>query len=150
MHAVVEDRPSIRRIHRLIGQYAESHRHPTNVLIHWICVPIIVWCVLAFAWAVHPWLAYAGIAASLVYYVSLSLTMAALMLVYATLCVASLMLLPHTLPAAAILFVVTWIFQFIGHRIEGKKPSFIEDLQFLLVGPLFLLAKALRRARIGY
>lgn len=150
MNAVVEGRAGIRRIHQLIGQYAESHRHPTNVLIHWICVPVIVWCVLAFAWAGHPWLAYAGIGAALAYYATLSLMMTALMAVFAAVCVASLMLLPHTLIAAAILFVVTWIFQFIGHQIEGKKPSFLEDLQFLLIGPLFLLAKALRAARIRY
>jgi len=44
-------------------------------------------------------------------------------------------------------FVVAWVFQFIGHKIEGKKPSFFEDLQYLWVGPLFVLCKLL--ARLG-
>ena len=54
--------PTVRPVDRLIGQYAESHRHPVNLVIHWICVPIIVWCVLAFAFAAHPYVAYAGAA----------------------------------------------------------------------------------------
>ena len=45
------------------------------------------------------------------------------------------------LPISIGLFVVSWIFQFIGHRIEGKKPSFLEDLQYLLIAPLFVLSK---------
>ncbi|MEM9303441.1 MAG: Mpo1-like protein, partial [Pseudomonadota bacterium] len=49
-----------RPIDSLIAQYAESHRHPTNVAIHWVCVPIIVWCTLALAWIIHPWVAVAG------------------------------------------------------------------------------------------
>lgn len=148
MHAQVHDHP-VRPIHQLLGLYAQSHRHPTNVLIHWICVPIIVWCVLAFAWAIHPALAYAGTAAALVYYAWLSLPMALAMTAFAALSFVSLMWLPHTLIAAAILFVLTWIFQFVGHQIEGKKPSFLDDLHFLLIGPLFLLAKLLRRAHIA-
>ena len=38
------------------------------------------------------------------------------------------------------IFIVAWIGQFIGHKIEGKKPSFFEDLQFLLIGPAWLLS----------
>ena len=48
------------------------------------------------------------------------------------------------------IFVVAWIGQFIGHKIEGKKPSFFEDLQFLLIGPMWLLADLYRRAGISY
>ncbi|MEM9304591.1 MAG: Mpo1-like protein, partial [Pseudomonadota bacterium] len=58
---------------------------------------------------------------------------------------ASLTVVPYPGWVALALFVITWIFQFIGHEIEGKKPSFFEDLRFLLVGPLFLLAKLFRR-----
>jgi uncharacterized membrane protein YGL010W len=40
-----------------------------------------------------------------------------------------------SLGAAAIgLFVVGWIFQFVGHAYEGKRPEFFKDLRFLLVG----------------
>jgi uncharacterized membrane protein YGL010W len=41
---------------------------------------------------------------------------------------------------ALTIFILAWVGQFIGHKIEGKKPSFFKDLQFLLVGPLWLLA----------
>lgn len=134
-----------RTIDSLIARYAESHRHPTNVLIHWICVPIIVWCTLALAWVVHPWVAVAGALGALVWYVAVSVPMALAMTLFAAASLASLNLVPHPGWVAVTLFVITWIFQFIGHRIEGKKPSFIDDLRFLLVGPLFLLAKLFRR-----
>ena len=49
-----------------------------------------------------------------------------------------------------ILFVAAWIGQFIGHRIEGKKPSFFKDILFLLVGPLWILAFLYRRLGIRY
>jgi uncharacterized membrane protein YGL010W len=47
-------------------------------------------------------------------------------------------------------FVLAWIGQFIGHKIEGKKPSFFDDLRYLLIGPLFVLAVLYRRLKIAY
>ena len=47
-------------------------------------------------------------------------------------------------PALVAVFAVTWVAQFIGHAIEGKKPSFFEDVQFLLIGPIWLLADVYR------
>jgi uncharacterized membrane protein YGL010W len=49
-----------------------------------------------------------------------------------------------------VLFVLAWVGQFIGHRIEGKRPSFFQDLQFLLIGPLWLLADLYRRLGVRY
>ncbi len=46
----------------------------------------------------------------------------------------------HVLATAAVVFVLAWIGQFVGHRIEGRKPSFLEDVKFLLVGPAWLLS----------
>ncbi len=140
----------MRPIDRLIGQYAESHRHPTNVLIHWICVPIIVWCVLALMFWLHPYAAYVGVAAVLVYYATLSLPMALAMLLFSAVCLLSFAYVPYLLWVAIALFVITWIFQFIGHEIEGKKPSFLDDVRFLLIGPIFLLAKAFRKAGVAF
>jgi uncharacterized membrane protein YGL010W len=48
------------------------------------------------------------------------------------------------------IFVVAWIGQFIGHHIEGKRPSFFKDVQFLMIGPLWLMAAAYRRAGLRY
>jgi uncharacterized membrane protein YGL010W len=54
------------------------------------------------------------------------------------------------LPISLVVFVLAWIGQFVGHRIEGKKPSFFEDLRFLLIGPLFVLGFLYRRLGISY
>jgi uncharacterized membrane protein YGL010W len=54
------------------------------------------------------------------------------------------------LPLSIAIFVVAWIGQFIGHKIEGKKPSFLDDLRFLLIGPLFVLGFLYRRLRLAY
>ena len=139
-----------RRIDVLVGQYAESHRHPTNVAVHWVCVPIIVWCTLALMFVLHPWLCYAFAAFSLAYYARLSWRMATVMAAFTAAAVGSFFWVPHLGWVALGAFIATWVAQFIGHRIEGKKPSFLEDLQFLLVGPLFLLVKAFRRAGLRY
>ncbi|WP_291074819.1 MULTISPECIES: Mpo1-like protein [unclassified Empedobacter] len=49
-----------------------------------------------------------------------------------------------------VVFIITWLLQFVGHKIEGKKPSFLKDLQFLLVGPIWLLGFILRKVGIKY
>lgn len=139
-----------RRIDVLVGQYAESHRHPTNVLVHWFCVPIIVWCSLALLFVLHPWACYAASLAALVYYARLSWTMATLMALFTVVSISSFFVMPYLGWVAVSAFVVAWVAQFIGHEVEGKKPSFFQDLQFLLVGPLFLLVKAFRKANMSY
>lgn len=140
----------IRLVDQLIGRYAESHRHPTNVLIHWLCVPLIVWSTLALLWSVHPWLAIGGSLGATVYYLRLSLSFTITMALFAAACLYSLTVVPNAGWIAMALFVITWAIQFIGHRIEGQKPSFIEDVQMLLVGPVFLLSKLFRRLGIPY
>lgn len=149
MHSAALGR-DVRRVDRLIGHYAESHRHPTNITIHWICVPIIVWCTLALPWLIHPYLAVAAILGSLFYYARLSWPFTAVMAAFSLLCMASYPVVPYLGWVALSLFAITWVFQFIGHRIEGKKPSFLEDLQYLLVGPIFLLAKLFRKLGLAY
>ncbi len=131
-----------RKIDQLLAHYGESHTQPTNELIHYIAIPLIVFSLLGVLYWIHPALAWAVFAASLVYYARLSIVfmvpmalMAVVMMYGASLMGAAL------LPASIGIFVVSWIFQFIGHKIEGKKPSFLEDLQYLLVGPLFVLSK---------
>lgn len=141
-----------RTIDLLLAQYAESHRHPTNELIHMVCVPVIVFSLLGILWSVHPLLALAASAAALYYYYRLSPPFAAGMLALALPMLALLALMPPmtVLPLSIAVFVVAWIGQFIGHKIEGKKPSFLDDLRFLLVGPLFVLGFLYRRLRFTY
>jgi uncharacterized membrane protein YGL010W len=141
----------LRKVDQLFERYGESHRKSVNKGIHWICVPLIVWSVLAALWAWSPMAAYIGIGISLAFYAWLSPSIALGMLVVFAVMVYPLTLLgAHVLMVAAVVFVLAWIGQFIGHVIEGKKPSFFEDVKFLLVGPACLLGFAYRRLGIAY
>lgn len=141
-----------RQIDVLLSKYAESHLHPTNELIHCVCVPAIVFSLLGLIWALHPLAAYAMVMTSLIYYFSLSTRFALGMLLMSAAMLAILQQLPQQgiWQISLAVFVLAWIGQFIGHRIEGKKPSFFDDLRFLLVGPLFVLGLLYRRLGISY
>jgi uncharacterized membrane protein YGL010W len=143
--------PLMRKVDELFERYAESHRNPSNKAIHWICVPLITWSVLAALWAWSPLAAYAGIGLALAFYAWLSPSIALGMLVVLAVMVYPLPLLgQRVLVVAAVVFMLAWIGQFVGHVIEGKKPSFFEDVKFLLVGPAWLLGFLYRRAGIRY
>lgn len=142
---------TMRAVDRLFDRYGESHRHPTNKAIHWVCVPAITWSLLGMLWALTPLAAYALVALAMAFYLWLSRPLA-----FGMLAVVVVMLYPLTRLGSSVLawsiavFVVAWIGQFIGHRIEGKKPSFLEDVKFLLVGPAWLLGFVYRRLGIAY
>ena len=141
----------MRKVDELFERYGESHHHPVNEAIHWLCVPLITWSVLAALWAVSPAVAYVGIALATAFYAWLSVQIAVGMLALFALMVVPLTLLgSNALAVAAVVFVLAWIGQFIGHAIEGKKPSFFEDVKFLLIGPAWLLHFIYRRAGIAY
>jgi uncharacterized membrane protein YGL010W len=141
----------VRKVDELFARYGESHRNPSNKAIHWICVPLITWSVLAALWAWSPLAAYTGVGLALAFYAWLSPSIALGMLVVLAAMVYPLTLLgTHVIVTAAIVFILAWIGQFIGHVIEGKKPSFFEDVKFLLVGPAWLLGFLYRRAGIPY
>lgn len=146
------DHVTSRRIDVLLDTYAQSHRHPVNEAIHMVCIPAIVFSLLGLLWALHPGAALAVTAVSLVYYLRLSVPFALGMLLMsvAMLWVLSQVPQQRLLPVSAGVFVLAWIGQFIGHRIEGKKPSFFDDLRFLLIGPLFVLGFLYRRLHIAH
>ena len=141
-----------RTIDTLLEKYSESHLNPTNEAIHCVCVPLIVFSLLGLIWAVHPLLALAAVVAALVYYFKLSRNFAFGMLLMSALMLVVLAALPRpaVLPLSILIFVLAWIGQFIGHKIEGKKPSFFDDLRFLLIGPLFVLGFLYRRLNLAY
>jgi uncharacterized membrane protein YGL010W len=145
--------------------YAADHQNPTNRLIHWICVPAITWTVVALIWVipVPGWLGRPGLWAVLAmflafcfYYYRLSrkigLAMAGAFLSLALITDS----LYRSIGSSGLLwlavgvFVVAWIGQFIGHKIEGRRPSFLTDLQYLLIGPAWLMSKALSRFGAAY
>lgn len=148
-----------------LREYGASHENATNKLLHWICVPPIVLSVMGLLWsipvpsaftAVSPWLNWATLAAiaAFAYYIVLSPKLA----VGVALAFAALLWIVQWLGTLAwplwatslVIFVVAWIGQFIGHAIEGKRPSFFKDLQFLLIGPLWLVSALYRRLRLSY
>ncbi len=148
-----------------LDEYGESHQNPTNKAIHWVCVPLIVLSLLGVLWSVPVPQAFVDISpamnwatlfmmASLVYYFIMSIPLALGMILVVALFGAALyglaaLPVPLWITSLAI-FVVAWIGQFIGHVIEGKKPSFFKDVQFLMIGPMWLLSFVYRRLGISY
>lgn len=149
-----------REIEILFDQYSESHQNPRNKFIHWICVPLIIFSLLGLVWSIpFPHLDFLGryngflnwasflIAFSGYYYYRLSpvLSYMMILLVFAMALVVvqlekwALAGGPAIWMVCGIIFIVSWIGQFIGHKIEGKKPSFLQDVKFLLIGPIWLL-----------
>ena len=157
----------MRKVDLLFVEYSKSHRNPTNKLIHWICVPLIFCTILGFISLIpspHFCLSYFGCISivSLVVIILISLFYIRLSLLIAVVMVIIMLLMEHFIYLTNIhfgkqswiaylsVFVMTWIFQFIGHKIEGKKPSFLKDLQFLLIGPIWLLGFILKKIGIRY
>jgi uncharacterized membrane protein YGL010W len=155
----------MRTVSQWLGEYGESHQNATNKLLHWVCVPAIVLSLMGFLWsipvpqsfaAVSPWLNWATLLAvpALIYYVILSPSLAiGVLLGFAALftILSSLDTLPWPLwLTSAVIFVVAWVGQFIGHAVERKRPSFFKDLQFLMIGPLWLIAALYRRLGLRY
>jgi uncharacterized membrane protein YGL010W len=131
-----------RKVDQLLVHYGESHQHPRNEVIHFIAIPLIMLSLVGMMFALHPYVAYAFVAASMVYYARLSAVFFVTMALWSVLFLGVVFAMgPWVLPVCAGIFVGAWILQFIGHKIEGKKPSFFEDIQYLWVGPLFVLSK---------
>lgn len=159
----------MRKIEQLFQEYGESHQNPTNKSIHWVCVPLIFFSVIGLIYSIPPgpmeslsfllgnfanW-ATLVIAIVLFYYLSLSLTLALGMFFFCAICLAlaNLISIISPIPLWAIsllIFAIAWVFQFLGHKIEGKSPSFLKDLQFLLIGPAWLMHFIYRRVGLSY
>lgn len=141
-----------RPIDILLARYADSHQHPVNEIIHCVCIPAIMFSLLGILWAVHPLVSLLVVLGALAYYARLSLPFAIGMAIMAFVMLGLLQWMPPDIVLAASIgvFVVAWIGQFVGHHIESKKPSFFDDLRFLLIGPLFVLGLLYRRVRIAY
>lgn len=141
-----------------LDEYSLSHLNPLNKTLHWICIPPIVLSLLGLLRAVpagNDALNAASVAAllALAYYLALSWRLAVgaagvLALLYGIADFSFHQLGRLHLPAMIAVFVLAWIGQFVGHQVEGAKPSFFKDLQFLLIGPLWLLAFIYRRLNL--
>lgn len=148
----------MKNVTQWLDEYNLSHRNIVNKRLHWICVPLIVWAIACALRRVPlgesslDLTLLIGLLA-LAYYVRLSWRLGLGMvlvfaLLYETVRIADARLGAYLLPVAAAVFVLAWIGQFIGHHYERAKPSFFKDLQFLLIGPLWLLAHLYQRLRL--
>ncbi|PTT76366.1 MULTISPECIES: DUF962 domain-containing protein [unclassified Chryseobacterium] len=157
----------MRKIDLLFAEYAESHRNSTNKLIHWICVPLIFWTILGFISLIPSksigfryigeisYVSFAVITLVTVFYTRLSFLIGFIMFFVMILMESfaygiNIRFEEKSWMVYLAVFVITWIFQFVGHKIEGKKPSFLKDLQFLLIGPIWLLSFILKKLGIRY
>ncbi|WP_435262596.1 DUF962 domain-containing protein [Tenacibaculum sp. nBUS_03] len=146
----------MRKIESLLEEYAVSHQTEFNRKIHYVCVPLIFFSIIGllacipipnsitniFSAELIPYvnLGTLIILFGLIYYLRLSFVLFLGMLFFSILVllginlIAKLNLLPLW-SIMLIIFVLSWIAQFIGHNHEGKKPSFLKDVQFLMIGP---------------
>ncbi|GAA5123251.1 DUF962 domain-containing protein [Luteolibacter yonseiensis] len=159
----------MRKVDRLLDEYGESHRNPLNETIHWVCVPAIFFSIIGVIACVpagpmaglEPWLgnqanwAFPVLLVLGIYYVILSPRLAVGMVLFSAACLVGAGLLASRLPVPLWgvclgIFAVAWVFQFLGHRVEGKKPSFLKDVQFLLIGPAWLLHHLYKKIGLRY
>lgn len=158
----------MRSIHDWLEAYGESHQNKFNKTMHWICVPTIFVSLIGLlsliptpfqsvGGYIQPYLHMGTVLLifGLLFYLRLSFPITIGMLVVA---VASLMLVVYVNQQYQSIagwvyftaFALAWIGQFIGHKVEGKKPSFFDDLKFLLIGPAWLLSFVFRKLGIEY
>src|SRR5579875_3474612 len=130
----------MRSIHDWFASYSADHQNPVNRAIHWVCVPVIMWAMFAAYLFYHRLSRKLAYAMAIVFIVSGAIAWA----LYGALGPRDLLIL------AAVLFVLAWIGQFIGHAIEGRRPAFLTNIVQLLIGPAWLMGKLMRRLGIAY
>ncbi len=155
----------MKTIHQWLSEYGESHRNHTNKLIHWVCVPTIFFSITGLLYSVKFPLAFYPdhklnlaiivMAVVILYYMLLSRSLWIGMSLFGLAClfICHWIERSFTTPlwlVCIVLFVLAWIGQFYGHKIEGKKPSFLKDLQFLMIGPAWLMSFIYQKLHIRY
>lgn len=151
-------------IDQWLNEYGVSHQNQINKALHWICVPLITFSLLGMLKEVNLlslsglWdisLAEVFILGALVFYLLLSVPLAIGMIFISLVMLGGLQFLNQNgifplWQLSLAIFIVAWIGQFIGHKIEGKKPSFFQDILFLLIGPIWLLSFLYKKANLKY
>tara|TARA_B100001996_G_C18466916_1_gene518367 strand:- start:245 stop:724 length:480 start_codon:yes stop_codon:yes gene_type:complete len=153
-----------RTMQEWLDAYGVSHQNPLNKKIHWICVPLIFLSIVGLLWSIpkpwnvdYVWLNFATIAVIPVFlfYARLSFSLTIGMMLWCCFCFLFCNYYHQFIEfplwqTSIIVFVLAWIGQFYGHKIEGVKPSFFEDLQFLMIGPAWLMSFIYNRLGIRY
>lgn len=148
----------MRTLEEQITQYAAYHRDRRNIATHFMGIPMIVFAIiLALNGAdtqlglAHPTLAVGIALLFILYYLMLDTALGFAMAVYMGLnCflaaeVAALMSLSGITATALAIFIAGWVLQFLGHKFEGMKPAFFDDIMGLAIGPLFMMVEVFFR-----
>ncbi|CAN5180485.1 DUF962 domain-containing protein [soil metagenome] len=150
----------MRTVNDWLNEYGESHKNETNKLIHWLCVPAIFFSIIGLLYSVKlPWEIKAGFQLNMaiivallaiLYYFRLSPPLAVGLVLFIGLCFFLCRIIEINSPVSlwvvsVAIFILAWAGQFYGHKIEGKKPSFLKDIQFLLIGPMWLMSFIYRK-----
>ncbi|WP_435979127.1 DUF962 domain-containing protein [Psychrobacter sp. DM4] len=138
MSRTSQQRMSKRTLEQWLSEYAVSHQNLVNKKIHWMAVPTIFVSILGMGMSLSVWITLVLSALVLLFYMQLSTPLFLAMGIFILICLSVMATLPMGFKAWASVFVIAWIGQFIGHKIEGQKPSFFEDLKFLLIGPAWV------------
>ena len=129
----------MKTIETWMDEYSESHQNTTNKMIHWVCVPTILFSIIGILAHFSALLTALLLVFTLIFYARLDLVLAVAMGVLILMMAWLIFILPVGTGFYIALFVFAWIGQFYGHKVEGKKPSFFKDLQFLLIGPVWCM-----------
>ena len=155
----------MKSIHQWFDEYGESHQNKTNKIIHWICIPLIFWSIIALLslipidFLIKSNFIHLGtiiVILGLIFYLKLSFRIFLGMFFVSFYVLWDVYFWHQTigqnnlLIVSLTMFFLAWILQFIGHKIEGKKPSFIKDIQFLLIGPAWLLGFIYKKIGIKF
>ena len=155
----------MRTIYQWLNEYGESHTNETNKFIHWICVPAIFFSIAGLLYSIKlPFfigerlqgnIAMIELLLTTLYYLWLSIKVGLGMLLFSGICFFLCFMAETFLPISLwlfclIIFVLAWIGQFYGHKVEGKKPSFFKDIQFLLIGPMWLMSFVYKKLGVSY
>lgn len=155
----------MRKVHQWLNEYGESHTNETNKLIHWICVPAIFFSIAGLLYVIKlPFfivknlqlnVAMIALLLTTIYYITLSIKIGMGMLLFGMSCLAVCYAVETFFPfplwlLCIIIFALAWIGQFYGHKVEGKKPSFFKDIQFLLIGPMWLMSFVYKKVGISF
>ncbi|TCB62182.1 DUF962 domain-containing protein [Acinetobacter terrae] len=122
-----------------LDEYSESHQDKTNKAIHWVCVPAILFSIIGILAHFSALLTALILVLTFVFYARLDLVLAVAMAALLVVIAGLIFILPIGVGFYIAIFVLAWIGQFYGHKVEGKKPSFFKDLQFLLIGPVWCM-----------
>jgi uncharacterized membrane protein YGL010W len=147
----------MKKLEKWFEEYAVSHQNKKNKAIHYICVPAIFFSVMGLLMSIPSTLlsstfhlnqpivenwAFVALLFVFIFYIRLSIDMAIKITLFSFLCLIINFYLAQFTTLwllSTSIFSLAWIGQFYGHNIEGKKPSFLKDIQFLMIGPAWVI-----------